>query len=109
VALQQAQVALGEGEMELARTAIDESIALAETADDRRGSVLARFLDVEWWLRSGRPRRARMLLERTLAALPEGDADPPPTPRVPARHAALGEARSRPRRARRDAPFRRPA
>jgi len=75
VALQQGQVALGDGEMELARTAIDEAIALADTADDRRGGVLARFLDVEWWLRCGRPRRARMLLERTLAAVPEGDAD----------------------------------
>jgi tetratricopeptide (TPR) repeat protein len=38
VALQQAQVALGDGEMELARTAIDEAIALADTADDRRGA-----------------------------------------------------------------------
>jgi transcriptional regulator with GAF, ATPase, and Fis domain len=75
VALQQAQVALGDGASEAARAAIDEALALAATAKDRRGGVLARFLDAEWWLRAGRPRRARAALQEALASAPPDDPD----------------------------------
>jgi transcriptional regulator with GAF, ATPase, and Fis domain/tetratricopeptide (TPR) repeat protein len=75
VALQQAQVALAEGASEAARAAIDEALALAAEAKDRRGGALARFLDAEWWLRDGKPRRAREALRRALEEAPTDDPD----------------------------------
>jgi transcriptional regulator with GAF, ATPase, and Fis domain len=64
IALQQAQVALQEGDVSGAHALLDESVRLARAGADARGEWLAELVRSEVFLQQGRVRSARVLLRR---------------------------------------------
>ena len=64
IALQQAQVALREGDRAAAQSSLDESLRLAREGGDARGEWLAELVRSEAHVYDGRPKAARALLRR---------------------------------------------